>query len=85
VREMQEELGVGVHPVRCIWRWESPTTDLTLWGWLAELSGTDVTPDAAEVAEALWLTLDEAAQHPEGLPSNPSFVACLVNELTPDR
>lgn len=82
VREMQEELRVSVRPLRCIWRWDSPTTDLTLWGWIAELLDGQITPNDMEVAEVLWLAPDEAAGHPDGLPSNPHFVSCLINELS---
>lgn len=83
VREMQEELAVTVRPLRCIWRWDSPASELTLWGWLAELPDTHATPDPAEVAEILWLAPHEVAQHPEGLPSNPIFVQCLMSQLAP--
>jgi 8-oxo-dGTP diphosphatase len=74
IREMREELGVTVRPVQCVWRWESPTSELTLWGWLAELSNDVLRPDIAEVAEVFWLTGDEAIDHVDAMPTNRDFV-----------
>ena len=51
VREMREELGIDVKPVRCVWRHEFPERNIVLWGWLAELVSTDLRPDPAEIAE----------------------------------
>src|SRR3954468_10154010 len=48
VREMQEELGVTIRPLRCVWRWDSPTTELTLWGWIADLPEQELRIDPAE-------------------------------------
>jgi 8-oxo-dGTP diphosphatase len=78
VREMREELGVEVKPLRQCWRWEAPDRPLTLWGWTAELIGGELNPDPAEVAETLWLTADEAVNHPDAMASNRDFVACLM-------
>jgi 8-oxo-dGTP pyrophosphatase MutT (NUDIX family) len=80
VREMQEELGITVQPLRCVWRWDSPTTDLTLWGWIAERPPAQVRPDPNEVAEVLWLTADEVAGHVDAMPTNRSFVAALTTD-----
>jgi (d)CTP diphosphatase len=77
VREMREEIGIGVKPGKCVWRWDSPTTALTLWGWTAAYDGTVLKPDPAEVAELLWLTGEEVAEHPDAMPTNREFVAAL--------
>ncbi len=79
IREMREELGVDVKPLRCVWRWESPATELTLWGWTAECSSPQIRPDPAEVAEVLWLTSDQVIGHPDAMPTNRSFVLALLN------
>lgn len=90
-REMKEELGLDVTATACVWRWDAPDQPLTLWGWLAQpcvrghepgasaTGGADwgLSPNPAEVSEVLWLTLDEAAAHPDGLPSTASLVAAL--------
>jgi 8-oxo-dGTP pyrophosphatase MutT (NUDIX family) len=79
VREMKEELGISVTPLRCVWRWESPTTDLTLWGWTAERGTDELKLDPNEVAEVMWLSSDEVINHPDAMPTNRSFVLALLN------
>ncbi len=79
-REMVEELGVAVTPLRCCWRWDSPQSPLTLWGWLARLKSQDLRPNAQEVAEILWLTADEAVNHPHAMPTNRDFVRTLLED-----
>jgi 8-oxo-dGTP diphosphatase len=78
VREMLEELGIKVKPIRCVWRWESPTSELTLWGWIAEREASEILPDPNEVAEVLWLSSEEAIGHPDAMPTNRSFVTALL-------
>ena len=82
VREIREELGVGVEPVRCVWRWDA-TPELTLWGWTATCPGGELTPDAFEVADVLWLTPAEIVDHPDAMPTNRDFVAALAAAATP--
>ena len=78
VREMREELGVSVEPIRRVWHWDSPG-DLTLWGWTATCPPSDaLTPDAFEVADVLWLLPAEVVEHPDAMPSNRDFVAALL-------
>lgn len=77
VREMREELDINVRPIECVWRWDSPDTALTLWGWAAELVSGDVRPDPAEIAEVLWLSADEGCNHCDGLPTNRQFIAAV--------
>lgn len=80
VREMREELGAIIRPLRQCWRWEAPDRPLILFGWTAELLTEQLTPDPIEVAEVLWLTATEAVDHPDALPSNRAFVACLLEQ-----
>ena len=73
-REMQEELGCDVIPVRRLWRsrtsWE---VDLT-W-WLAELKeGEELRPNPAEVDSCHWLTVEELTKLPQLLSSNRDFL-----------
>jgi 8-oxo-dGTP pyrophosphatase MutT (NUDIX family) len=77
VREMREELGIGVEALRLIWRHAIPESNLMLWGVVARLESTAFVLEPAEVEEALWMTLDEAAKHPEALPSTVPFVEAL--------
>jgi 8-oxo-dGTP diphosphatase len=77
VREIREELGVSIEPVRRIWR------SLTAWEvdlawWLARLDpATTLLPNAAEVESAHWLTPDELLRMPELLTSNREFLAAV--------
>ncbi len=82
VREMAEELGTAVEPVRCVWRFDFPDRPLSLWGWLGRLLGEPVVADPGEVAEILWLREDEAAAHPDGVANNPRVMAALSKAVT---
>jgi 8-oxo-dGTP pyrophosphatase MutT (NUDIX family) len=77
IREMQEELGITVHPTRCVWKWDSPKTELTLWGWTADHPNGALRPDPNEVAEVLWLNSDEAAAHVDAMETNRAFIDSL--------
>src|SRR4051812_40683294 len=79
VRKMKDELDVAVQPLRKCWRWDERTdgATLTLSGWTARLLSSFLRPDPTQVAEVLWLTLDEAARHPDALPTMPEFVVAL--------
>jgi (d)CTP diphosphatase len=78
VREMREELAADVVPVRCVWHYRASERALTLWGWLAELRSSALTPNPAEVHEILWLTAPEAVAHPDVLPRTDAFLAALL-------
>src|SRR5712675_204869 len=78
VREMKEELGLSVRPIRNVWRYEFPEKPLTLWGWIAEVEdGAEIEIDEDEIAEVMWLEAGEGISHPDALPTNRHFIACL--------
>lgn len=81
VREMREELNAEVVPIRCVWRHSFGEPPRVLWGWLAELKSTPLTPNPAEVHEIFWLTVDEAVHHPDVLPYTDAFLAALRSAL----
>ena len=85
VREMREELGVSIRPIRQCWKWESPDRPLTLFGWIAELLDNELQPEPAEVSEILWLTAEEAIEHPDAMPTNRDFVTCLLQAVENPR
>ena len=82
VREMAEELGAIVEPIRCVWRYRWDDRPLTLWGWLAELKSTTLIPNPEEVYEILWLSEAEALRHPDVLPNTDIFLAALRQALS---
>ena len=59
VREVREEVGLEVTPVRKVW--ECPTHDggFQLHWWLAEASRGQLRPDPREVSEARWILPEE--------------------------
>jgi len=77
IREMSEELGIRVKPLRCVWRWDSPTAALTLWGWTAEREPGEISIDPKEVAEVMWLSSEQAIGHADAMPTNRDFVEAL--------
>lgn len=81
VREMREELSAEVVPIRCVWRHDFGEPPRVLWGWLAELKSTTLTPNPIEVHEILWLTVDDAVHHPDVLPYTDAFLAALLSAL----
>jgi 8-oxo-dGTP pyrophosphatase MutT (NUDIX family) len=86
IREMHEELGSTVRPRRRVWKWDSPTSELTLWGWTADYPDGELRPDPDEVAEVLWLTGEEVIGHADAMATNEDFVKSLeeaaVNEAS---
>jgi 8-oxo-dGTP diphosphatase len=80
VREMREELGLEVRPLKRVWRYDFPDKPLTLFGWLAELryqGPLQINQD--EIAEVLWLAPDQGISHPDAMPTNQHFIACLMS------
>ena len=77
VREAREELGANLTPIQPVWRHEFTDRPLTLFGWLAAVADEPLRPDPLEVAEVLWLNRAEALAHPDGLPTNESFIDAL--------
>ncbi len=73
-REMQEELGCDVTPVRRIWRSRTAWQVDLAW-WLAELDeGVELRPNSAEVESYQWLTVTELQELPQLLSSNREFL-----------
>ena len=78
VREIQEELGALVRPVRRIWR-STTAWRVDLAWWTAELAAdATLAPNPAEVAAISWHTPAEMAALAELLDSNRKFLAALA-------
>lgn len=77
VREMQEELGIAVRPIRFVWRSNSVRGFELNW-WTAEIEdGEVITPDNNEVESFKWRTQSEMVSDPELLDSNADFFAAI--------
>lgn len=75
VRELEEELGIAVQPIRRLYRSITPWRVDLRW-WLAELaSATLLTPHPAEVESAHWYSVAELLALPGLLDSNRDFIA----------
>lgn len=78
VRELREELGTVVRPLRRVWRSVTPWNVHLAW-WLAERSDLHPpVPHLDEVAEYFWLPHRELAAHPDLLYSNGEFLAAVA-------
>ena len=82
VREMWEELGLKVRPVRQVWQYEFPDKPLTLFGWIAELEdGSEMKVNEEEIAEVFWMDAQAGTSHPDGMATNRQFIACLEQQI----
>lgn len=79
-RELREELRIEITARRYLWR------NVTPWGvdlafWAADIAADQtITPEPAEVAEVLWLELEELLAHADLLRSNHAFLEALRDE-----
>jgi 8-oxo-dGTP diphosphatase len=77
-RELEEELGVLVTPLKTLWRSTTPWQVQLSW-WLARLDpAAELHPNPREVSEVLWLTPQEMAALPQLLISNHHFLQALA-------
>lgn len=77
VREIREELGVTISPVRRVWRSVTPWKVELAW-WLGRIeNGQSLTPNPAEVASAYWVSIDEMRGMPNLLESMHQFLDAL--------
>ena len=77
VREMQEELGIAVRPVRLIWKSISARGFELNWCTAEIKTGEVVSPDQSEVESFEWLTQSEMMANPDLLSSNGDFFEAL--------
>lgn len=78
IRELHEELGVQVRPLRQLWR-STTAWNVHLSWWQAELPPqAEIKPNPAEVASAHWCSIVEMLALPELLSSNRDFLAALA-------
>lgn len=58
-REVKEEVGLTVRPLRKVWKNMSTRGTFRLHWWLAEYVGGELVLEKREVSAARWLTADE--------------------------
>lgn len=77
VREIREELGVAIEPIRRVWRSVTPWQVELSW-WLSRIAeGELLRPNPAEVASVHWQTAGELRRLPNLLESNHHFLDAL--------
>mgnify|MGYP002623662039 CR=1 FL=1 len=76
-RELREELGIRVLPVRRLWQSQT-SWEVELSWWLMLLpEGRELSPNQLEVAEFFWMAPSVLARHDDLLESNLDFLAAL--------
>ena len=73
IREVKEEVGVTIRPVRKVWGSVSAGGTHTLHWWLADAADHDLRPDRREVSDARWVTVQEIATLKPTFPGDRHF------------
>ena len=76
IREINEELGIQVAPVRELWQSTTPWEIQVHW-WLATTAAKQFSPNADEVEWVGWMSPDEMFASSDLLVSNKQFFAAL--------
>ena len=78
MRELREELGVHIQPVRRLWECVTAWRVHLAW-WLATMDhNAELRPDEREVESIHWLTPDEMAARGDLLDSNLEFLELIA-------
>ncbi len=82
IRELWEELGIDVTPVKELWQCTIRSGTRLHW-WLVDLAHDAVfRPDPSEVGTYAWLTVSQIKRLPQLLPSNADFFSAFeANEF----
>jgi NADH pyrophosphatase NudC (nudix superfamily) len=73
IREVREEVGMAIRPVRKVWESVSAEATHTLHWWLADADDSDLRPDRREVSDARWVTVQEIATLSPTFPGDRHF------------
>lgn len=80
VREVREEVGLEVKPLRCVRESVSASATHTLYWWLAEPIGGTLVLDSREASDARWVTAAEIATLSPRFPGDLAFFRALWPE-----
>lgn len=78
VRELREELGVAIRPVRRLWQ-STTSSGVQLAWWLGQRDGQTLLPNRQEVESVYWFTPAELDEQPDLLESNRQFLAAVAS------
>lgn len=77
VREIHEELGAAIEPIRPVWHSITPWQVELSW-WLSRIAGGEkLKPNPEEVASVHWYSAEELRRLPNLLESNHHFLDAL--------
>jgi len=74
VREFREEVGLSVEPIGRLWEWLRDDGLLHLYWWQVRYVGGELTPNAAEVQTARWMTDDQIRAQKGMIANNITFL-----------
>jgi 8-oxo-dGTP diphosphatase len=77
VRECREELAAVVEPGACVWRSVSPWGTALAWWTVRLVDDRPLVPHPVEVAEILWLSVEEMLVDPTLLEGNRPFLEAI--------
>ena len=77
VRECREELAAIVEPGACVWRSVSPWGTALAWWTVRLVDDRPLVPHPVEVAEILWLSVEEMLVDPTLLEGNRPFLEAI--------
>jgi 8-oxo-dGTP diphosphatase len=77
VRECHEELAAVVEPRECVWRSVSPWGTPLSWWTVQLMDDRELVPHPVEVAEILWMSVNEMLVHPSLLEGNRPFLEAV--------
>lgn len=79
VREMNEEMGLLVTPIRQLWTSIAPSTCVLNWIHCRIAEDSSPKPNSREVASWHWMSREELASHPSALRTNLEFLKACEN------
>jgi 8-oxo-dGTP diphosphatase len=59
IREVREEVGLAIRPLRKVWENLSASGTHKLHWWLAEYAGGELRLDPSEISDARWFKMEE--------------------------
>jgi 8-oxo-dGTP pyrophosphatase MutT (NUDIX family)/GNAT superfamily N-acetyltransferase len=82
IREVKEEVGVTIRPVRKIWESVSAGGTHTLHWWLADAEDPEFRPDWREVSEARWVAVSDIATLQPTFPGDRYFFEEILTVMS---
>jgi 8-oxo-dGTP pyrophosphatase MutT (NUDIX family) len=78
VREVREEVGLTIRPVRKVWENTAASGSHKLHWWLAEWVSGGLKLDPREVVDARWLSVDEVLRPERTFEGDREFFKCVL-------